>query len=77
MSYFQVHIGVKGYVRDKSTGKGLNNATVEVVGIAKNVKCSQFGDYWRILSPGTYMLHFSAAGYVRIVYDKISLYQFH
>ena len=53
---------MKGFVIDKSTGLGIENAVVEVDGIAKNITTAQFGDYWRLLVEGTYNLHAWAPG---------------
>lgn len=58
----QVHQGVKGYVRDEATGAGIENATISVAGINHPVTAAAFGDFWRLLVPGSYNLTFSAAG---------------
>lgn len=58
----QVHIGVKGFVRDSATGAGLGNATIAVAGIAHNITAGRFGDYHRLLVPGTYNVTASAPG---------------
>jgi len=44
----QVHKGVKGLVVDKH-GKPVENAAVEVEGIAKKVFTTDRGEYWRLL----------------------------
>jgi len=53
---------VKGYVRDEATGAGIENATISVAGINHPVTAAAFGDFWRLLVPGSYNLTFSAAG---------------
>ena len=58
----QADKGVKGFVTDKNTGEGIENAIIEVDGIAKNITTAKFGDYWRLLTPGVYTLHAWAPG---------------
>ncbi|XP_064619385.1 carboxypeptidase D-like isoform X2 [Lineus longissimus] len=50
----QVHIGMKGFIHDDSTKQGIANATLMVHGINHNVTSAEFGDFWRLLLPGTY-----------------------
>lgn len=57
-----MHIGVKGFVLDDSTGQGIADSVVTVAGIAHNVTTAQYGDFWRLLVPGTYDLTFTAEG---------------
>uniref|UniRef100_A0A8D2LHK5 Carboxypeptidase D n=1 Tax=Varanus komodoensis TaxID=61221 RepID=A0A8D2LHK5_VARKO len=59
----QVHIGVRGFVQDSVTGAGLENATIVVAGIAHNITTGRFGDYYRLLLPGTYNITAAATGY--------------
>lgn len=58
----QVHIGVKGFIKDAESGTGISNATVHVEGINHNVTSYLFGDYWRLLVPGKYNIVVSAPG---------------
>ncbi|CAL1533608.1 unnamed protein product, partial [Lymnaea stagnalis] len=59
----QVHKGVRGFVMDKDSMSGIYNASITVTGINHTVRSASHGDYWRLLSPGTYTLTASAAGY--------------
>ena len=58
----QVHVGVKGVVRDKN-GTPILNARIDVVGRSHSVFSAESGDYWRLLVPGSYTLRVSAPGY--------------
>ena len=53
---WQVHKGIKGQVRDAETGEGIVGATVTVVGVRHDVVSVEGGEYWRLLSPGTYTI---------------------
>lgn len=60
----QVHNGIKGTVSDFKNGLGIANATISVEGINHNVTSAEAGDYWRLLTPGTYFITASAVGWV-------------
>ena len=45
---------MKGFVIDQSSSQGIAGATIVVNAIDKNVTSALFGDYWRLLVPGTY-----------------------
>lgn len=54
LSYLeQVHSGVKGVILDKE-GNPVPDAKVHVKGIDKPVVTSKDGEYWRLLTPGSY-----------------------
>ena len=59
-----MHEGVRGFVLDRGTGRGIEAAVISVEGIDKNVTTAEFGDFWRLLVPGTYSLKASAPGLV-------------
>ncbi|CAG0916018.1 unnamed protein product [Notodromas monacha] len=64
MNYIQqVHLGVKGIVRDDLNRNPIGKAVVVVQGIDHNITTSSRGEYWRLLVPGTYTITVVAAGY--------------
>ncbi|KAK2525433.1 carboxypeptidase D [Columba livia] len=69
----KVHIGVKGFVRDAVTGDGLENATIVVAGIAHNITAGKFGDYHRLLVPGTYNVTAVVMGYTPVTKENIEV----
>ncbi|MFC2088874.1 M14 family zinc carboxypeptidase [Calditrichota bacterium] len=59
----KVHTGIKGIVTDSLTGLPiLANVTVLETGTGVNTD-PDFGDYYKVISPGIYSLLFSADGY--------------
>jgi len=56
------HMGVKGLVKDES-GDPVHGAVVKVDGIDHNVTTTDQGEYWRLLTPGTYSLTVHAVGF--------------
>lgn len=59
----QVHQGIKGFVAD-SAGQPVVNATISVDGMRRSVRSYVYGDYWRILLPGSYNVSVNATGSV-------------
>ncbi|XP_040152516.1 carboxypeptidase D [Anopheles arabiensis] len=57
-----VHVGVKGLVTD-SAGYPIKDADVIVSGIDRNMRTSERGEYWRLLTPGQYNVRVEAVGY--------------
>ncbi|CAG5120253.1 unnamed protein product, partial [Candidula unifasciata] len=66
-----VHIGIKGFVKDSETGQGIPSATILIEGINHNVTSAGFGDFWRLLVPGTYTVRVVADGYEEGVKENI------
>ncbi|XP_043495916.1 carboxypeptidase D-like isoform X1 [Polistes fuscatus] len=58
----QVHIGIKGLVRD-TEGQPVEDARIVIHGIDHNVTTTNRGEYWRLLLPGTYSVYATAWGY--------------
>ncbi|XP_032471038.1 carboxypeptidase D isoform X1 [Phocoena sinus] len=67
----KVHIGVKGFVKDSVTGAGLENATISVAGINHNITTGRFGDFHRLLVPGTYNITAVLTGYLPLTVNNI------
>lgn len=59
---FQIHIGVRGYVKDAVSDAALTDASILVSGIRHNLTTGQYGDYYRLLIPGTYNITAVARG---------------
>lgn len=69
----QVHIGISGFIREGDSTIGIPNAIVHVHGINHDVKTSKFGDFWRLLVPGTYDVTFTAKGYKAVTYTNVTV----
>lgn len=69
---WQAHIGIKGIVTDSMAGMPVADATVEVFNITgaqaqpirHNVLTDEYGEYWRLLIPGSYTVRVSKDGFV-------------
>ncbi|XP_017288880.1 carboxypeptidase D [Kryptolebias marmoratus] len=59
----EVHIGVRGFVKDAVSGAALSNASIVVAGIRHNLTTAKYGDYYRLLLPGTYNITAVTPGY--------------
>ncbi|XP_076017621.1 carboxypeptidase Z-like [Genypterus blacodes] len=60
------HLGIKGIVKDVD-GNGIQGARVSVRWIRHDVTTAANGDYWRLLSPGTYIVTATAPGYTKAI----------
>uniref|UniRef100_A0A3B4BB14 Peptidase M14 domain-containing protein n=1 Tax=Periophthalmus magnuspinnatus TaxID=409849 RepID=A0A3B4BB14_9GOBI len=58
----QVHIGVRGFVKEAIGGAAITNASIIVDGIQHNLTTGMYGDYYRLLLPGTYNITAMAPG---------------
>jgi len=58
-----VHSGIKGFVTDAETGRGISGASIVVEGINKSIRSTSSGEYWRLLTPGTYRVTARKSGY--------------
>ncbi|KAF0989165.1 hypothetical protein HZS_923 [Henneguya salminicola] len=58
----KVHMGVKGLVTDSGMYL-ISDASISVEGINHPIKSSQYGDYFRLLLPGTYVITAGREGY--------------
>ncbi len=47
------HLGVKGLVADQDR-RPIQGAEIVVEGEGKRIRTTDQGEYWRLLSPGTY-----------------------
>lgn len=61
---YQVHKGVRGVIKDSSSKSPISEAIIQVDGISKNVSSYIHGDYWRLLTPGHYVLRASHPDYM-------------
>ncbi|XP_039297225.1 carboxypeptidase D isoform X2 [Nilaparvata lugens] len=67
------HWGAKGLVRDAKTLVPLEGAEIIVDEINHPVLTTQRGEYWRLLTPGTYTLSARAPGYEQSQKHKVVL----
>lgn len=57
----QINRGIHGFVRS-SIGNPIRKARISVSGIKHKVTTGRDGDYWRLLTPGSYNVTVSAPG---------------
>lgn len=68
---WQAHIGIKGVVKDATTGKSIPNALIHVRNVTEgrnteikhDITSVHNGDYYRLLTPGEYEVFASHEGY--------------
>uniref|UniRef100_A0A914Z7U6 Peptidase M14 carboxypeptidase A domain-containing protein n=1 Tax=Panagrolaimus superbus TaxID=310955 RepID=A0A914Z7U6_9BILA len=49
-----IHHTIHGFILDEQTGKGIPNATISINSRGKILKSYEYGDFWRLVTPGTY-----------------------
>lgn len=59
--FFQIHRGIKGFVYD-DTESPIPDAVISVKDRDHDVKTAKDGDFWRLLTPGSYQVTASAPG---------------
>ncbi|XP_043910412.1 carboxypeptidase D [Protopterus annectens] len=69
----KVHIGVKGFVTNSVSEIGLPNVTISVTGIDHDILTSDYGEYHRLLVPGTYNISASAVGFIPVTINGIEV----
>lgn len=55
---------MRGFVRAARNEAPIADAVIMVADVKHNVSTSRFGDYYRLLLPGTYNITVVAPGYV-------------
>uniref|UniRef100_A0A3P8T6M5 Carboxypeptidase D n=1 Tax=Amphiprion percula TaxID=161767 RepID=A0A3P8T6M5_AMPPE len=69
----KVHIGVRGYVKEAVDGAALSNVSIMVAGIHHNLTTGKYGDYYRLLLPGTYNITAVAPGYASMTVNSVQV----
>ncbi|MEQ2217089.1 hypothetical protein XENOCAPTIV_015591, partial [Xenoophorus captivus] len=69
----KVHMGVRGFVKDAVSGAALSNVNIVVAGIRHNLTTAKFGDYYRLLLPGTYDITAVAPGYLSMAVNSVQV----
>ncbi|KAB5548691.1 hypothetical protein PHYPO_G00058480 [Pangasianodon hypophthalmus] len=68
----KVHMGVRGYVMTTS-GMGIPDSNISVAGIDHIITTWIFGDYYRLLLPGTYNITASSLGYLPSTVNNVTV----
>ncbi|XP_008293258.1 carboxypeptidase D isoform X2 [Stegastes partitus] len=69
----KVHIGVHGYVKEAVDGAALSNVSIVVAGIHHNLTTGKYGEYYRLLLPGTYNFTAVAPGYASMTVNSVQV----
>lgn len=68
----EIHKGVAGYVKD-DRGLPIANASVEIIGRDHAVTTTVNGEYWRLLTPGTYSIAVYAVGFSPACKEEVEI----
>uniref|UniRef100_A0A0K0F335 Carboxypeptidase N catalytic chain (inferred by orthology to a human protein) n=1 Tax=Strongyloides venezuelensis TaxID=75913 RepID=A0A0K0F335_STRVS len=63
----QVHNTIHGFVTDRITGKPIEGATIGINDRTKIIQTYIYGDYWRLINPGTFQVTFDHPLYNSVV----------
>ncbi|XP_076027482.1 carboxypeptidase D [Genypterus blacodes] len=69
----QVHIGVRGFVREAVNGMALSDVAITVAGINHNLTTGTHGDFYRLLLPGSYNITATTPGYVSMTVHSVEV----
>ncbi|XP_027855156.1 carboxypeptidase D [Xiphophorus couchianus] len=69
----KVHMGVRGFVKDAVSGAALSNVSIVVAGIRHDLTTAKFGDYYRLLLPGTYNITAVTPGYLSKTFNNVQV----
>ncbi|GFR94190.1 carboxypeptidase D-like [Elysia marginata] len=60
----KTHSGVRGIIKSSTSGQPITNASILVKNIGHVIRSSDWGEFWRLLIPGTYAISVTAPGYI-------------
>ncbi|XP_054461037.1 carboxypeptidase D [Anoplopoma fimbria] len=69
----KVHIGVHGYVKKSTNAAPLANVSIVVSSIRHNLTTGSYGDYYRLLLPGTYNITAVAPGFTPMTVHSVQV----
>lgn len=69
----KVHIGVHGYVKEAISGTPLADVSIVVASIHHNLTTGKYGDYHRLLLPGSYNITAAAPGYAPVTVHSVQV----
>ncbi|XP_072318667.1 carboxypeptidase D isoform X1 [Eucyclogobius newberryi] len=69
----KVHMGVRGLVKEAVGGSTITTASIVVEGIHHSITTGMYGDYYRLLLPGTYNITATAPGYISMTVPSVQV----